>query len=1117
MANYANLKAAINTVIKQNGQGEITGEVMNLVLTAMVNSLGNGYQFMGVATPSTNPGTPDQNVFYMATQAGTYTNFSAIVLQAGISILLWNGSWSSETFFMIDDVPTAGSNNFVKSGGVQNELALGAVYDVSAKNPTAGVNNDGKWESLSALLSDTNLSTLIPTAWRKGGMSIKFIQSSDNKYVQYRLMSNSWSTDLTDWQGVDDEPIAGSKNLVESGGIANSLLKSQPNGIIKADLIQQDTYIDFNANIGDSVIITYNGTGTNGIRFIAVDDTYAGDFEGSHSSVLYSFTKQIKSVRVTYGDITDVDIQLIKKSNEKLLLSGTYFNGGLEDKVLYDCNINKGSTVYVHLEGQSGNGLSLKKSDNTFVFIEIPQNETSIDTYIVLNEDIIAIRAPYGNLTKCVLSTKEKDWSETIGNIQGTIENIQEDVNESKAYIEGTTASVIADTLVGSVRHPFFAKAGDVISYQFSGSNGVYLQFRDKNDNIVYSITTPSGETQVSGTFVLNSDCKTVNAAFGNLTAVEITKSEAYSAFHESRSNIDYSSILPSGSSKTIELLYLDFESGSINISGINYDFASAIRLGNYKRVIPSTNITMSIAEGYSLRSYFWDNDLSYIGRSDSVIGTTGTITIPNNAGYVKFVITKTSGTLSILGFNSTNTVVTLQNAPKNVPAAPYTVEKQIEELQTYKEQSVIRLTQEDACEGFAITSTPEEFNSVNFALISGIYCHGVKTIKIPLMPNGVGLACIFYDEHGDTVVKRESQTGEEYATKIVEVPENAYAVSFNIRSYKFLKGQHDADPTFDIQSHLLNMELQFPKGVIGENGKRPAVLVDSNGNYPRHYFSPRVCQKPNDFYSEVIDDNDYVENSECTTGVFVLPPNYTPNGKPCPVIMYSHGSSTHIRYKQWGTNANLHNLITYWASLGYAVFDCNGARNTTAAMRGAGCPQNVSAFRKTWEYIKRNYNVEDTVYVIGSSGGGLTAINFCRFTSGVKAFAGLENDVYVVDTWTNQGVDHESFFKYYGFNRLPEGTEYTLANYEESKVGGWDLKKSEFTINNTTMILGFPVPTKVWYGGTGSRWTNFVNYLNNGGTPAFLRAMPGLDHLQICTNSIAVANDVVDWFKINS
>jgi len=119
----------------------------------------------------------------------------------------------------IDDEPTAGSDNLVKSGGVQKELALGAVYDVSAKNPTAGPNNDGKFESLYALLSDANLNTLIPFSVRRGGMSIKFIQSSDNKYLQYRLMSDTFSTTESDWQGVDDEPTAGSDNLVKSGGV----------------------------------------------------------------------------------------------------------------------------------------------------------------------------------------------------------------------------------------------------------------------------------------------------------------------------------------------------------------------------------------------------------------------------------------------------------------------------------------------------------------------------------------------------------------------------------------------------------------------------------------------------------------------------------------------------------------------------------------------------------------------------------------------------------------------------------------------------------------------------------------------------------------------------------
>ena len=74
------------------------------------------------------------------------------------------------------------------------------IYDVSYHNK--GIT----FSSLSALLSAENLSTLIPTEVRCGGMTIRFVQNSDNKYVQYRLMSNEFSTDTTQW-AIDDESV----------------------------------------------------------------------------------------------------------------------------------------------------------------------------------------------------------------------------------------------------------------------------------------------------------------------------------------------------------------------------------------------------------------------------------------------------------------------------------------------------------------------------------------------------------------------------------------------------------------------------------------------------------------------------------------------------------------------------------------------------------------------------------------------------------------------------------------------------------------------------------------------------------------------------------------------
>lgn len=98
MSNYTSLKASINANIKQNGNQEITGQILNSVLNAMVNTLGAGYQFAGVATPASNPGTPDAKVFYIANGKGIYTNFGGIdVTEDEVVILYLDSSWHKVT------------------------------------------------------------------------------------------------------------------------------------------------------------------------------------------------------------------------------------------------------------------------------------------------------------------------------------------------------------------------------------------------------------------------------------------------------------------------------------------------------------------------------------------------------------------------------------------------------------------------------------------------------------------------------------------------------------------------------------------------------------------------------------------------------------------------------------------------------------------------------------------------------------------------------------------------------------------------------------------------------------------------------------------------------------
>ena len=96
MANNTDLKAAIAQVIKTNGNNEITGQILQNSLFSIINQLGGGATFVGIATPTTNPRTSDANVFYLASATGTYTNFDAITVAGEFTVLTnRSGSWAA--------------------------------------------------------------------------------------------------------------------------------------------------------------------------------------------------------------------------------------------------------------------------------------------------------------------------------------------------------------------------------------------------------------------------------------------------------------------------------------------------------------------------------------------------------------------------------------------------------------------------------------------------------------------------------------------------------------------------------------------------------------------------------------------------------------------------------------------------------------------------------------------------------------------------------------------------------------------------------------------------------------------------------------------------------------
>lgn len=136
------LKKAIADVIKTNGNQEITGAVLQNTLNSIVNAVGENATFAGIATPTTNPGTPDGPVFYFATTPGSYSNFGGIELtESEVAILQWNnGAWSKKTSGFVSNIGLSFSENNILTSGHVAQKEAGIYY-----GETGVLNGNSSW------------------------------------------------------------------------------------------------------------------------------------------------------------------------------------------------------------------------------------------------------------------------------------------------------------------------------------------------------------------------------------------------------------------------------------------------------------------------------------------------------------------------------------------------------------------------------------------------------------------------------------------------------------------------------------------------------------------------------------------------------------------------------------------------------------------------------------------------------------------------------------------------------------------------------------------------------------------------------------------------------------
>lgn len=198
---YNTLKNDIAEAIKTNGTGDITGDRLQKVLLSIVNTIGLGYQFAGVATPTTRPLPWGDQIprFWIAAGAGAYTNFGGVIVTSDIAVITWEpstiggkyqqtGVYTAPAALPVLELydPTMWVGGF--SGGVKEYIetyhpADGATFGVKISMTES---SDDYYDGI-ATYSETNNGIAIVANKPRGNALNVWISAGDENAVYYTL------------------------------------------------------------------------------------------------------------------------------------------------------------------------------------------------------------------------------------------------------------------------------------------------------------------------------------------------------------------------------------------------------------------------------------------------------------------------------------------------------------------------------------------------------------------------------------------------------------------------------------------------------------------------------------------------------------------------------------------------------------------------------------------------------------------------------------------------------------------------------------------------------------------------------------------------------------------
>ena len=376
------------------------------------------------------------------------------------------------------------------------------IFDISEYNASGTPPVLAKYDTLSLALA------AVPSGKQKGGMTIRYVQTSDNKYIQARCMAQNFSTDPNDWQGVDAEPIANSKNLVESGGAFLALGKKEsPIPFITDGGVSLNKYFKELYLVGLDSQITYC------VRALKlVNDTITFNI-GTSSGIVVGFSDipiSSKIVKKTSNNITIYAV--FTNLNE---ITGTIIDGNTDITIgtinqEYCCNLNYSPIICNYLQPNIGhpfiNVNSLNNKNDAY--------ESRAAAHVAIPTTLRASGVMITYLMGSMWVTEQFVGSSWVDNAHWQILNID-------AYIYNLNLLLGQSTAFGSKNAARTAYNTFCTSLNITSKAGRILTYLIGDGWVVEQILSDSGSVLDSNhrTFVFDSQITTINESIGKLVS----------------------------------------------------------------------------------------------------------------------------------------------------------------------------------------------------------------------------------------------------------------------------------------------------------------------------------------------------------------------------------------------------------------------------------------------------------------------------------------------------------------------------------------------------------------------------------------------------------------------